>query len=663
GLNYLNAHIDSLSRKGAQVVVISDACHSGSLAGSEVGGTVATAAQIMRQLTNEVKILSCQPYELAQEDEKWGEGRGAFSYYLVEGLRGDADRDNNQEIDLFELENYLQLKVRDETDRAQHPEITGGNKRVSFFRIDPEAGSRFRQSARRVLRKDFVKEEVAAAPKASQRNYVRFQRALQRGRLLLPEGKSALSYFNALKVDSNLINLRGILQERLTVTLLDSVQQAIRAYLETDANELAQRERLDAKYRQFPRYLGQVAALIGAQDPRYLELLAKQSYFSGLVLRLEGEQAGGVDSLYEQALAHQLSAVKNAREAAYIHNELGLLYLRLRRLEEAEVSFERAMALSPTWALPKNNYASLARRLYAIEYFSFAEFYFLEAIKLKPDFATAYMNYGNGLVAAGRRDTAEVLLRQALKLGPEYADAYHNLAVAIYRQPEKTREAIGLFQEVIRRKPDYLEAYAGLGHAYEQIGELDSAIAVYLQEVALSPGAGFALGRVRELYATNGKSNAARALFLEAIKKAPHEPAAYAQLGLLDSGADDWAKQLRMAPVPMQQKARIARTLAFDFFFADQFELTENAFLLAVDWRAGQAAPYNDLSRFYSRQKQTKKALRAMRKTLQLANAQDRENYCTSFAEEERYLPLQSSKQYRKMMRKYCENQTINTKE
>lgn len=663
GLNYLNAHIDSLSRKGVQVVIISDACHSGSLAGSEVGGTVATAAQIMRQLTNEIKILSCQPYELAQEDEKWGDGRGAFSYFLIEGLRGDADRDNDEEIDLFELENYLQLKVRGETERAQHPEIFGGKKSDLFFRVNPDASDRFRQGARRVLQKDFVKEEIAAAPKASQRNYVRFQRALQRGRLLEPEGKSALRYFKTLRSDSSLINLRGILEERMTVALLDSVQQAIRAYLETDANELAQRERLDAKYRQFPHYLAQAAALIGAQDPRYAELKAKESYFSGVVLRLESEQAGGVDSLYEEALDQQLIAVKNAGEAAYIHNELGLLYLRLRQFDEAEISFERAMALSPTWALPKNNYASLARKLYGIQYFSFAEFYFLEAIKLKPDFATAYMNYGNGLLAAGRRDTAEILLRQALELGPEYADAYHNLAIATYQQPEKTREAIGLFQEVIRRKPNYLEAYAGLGHAYEQIGEIDSAVTIYLQQIALYPGAAFALGRIRELYTASGKSNAARELCLQAIRRAPAEPAAYAQLGLLDPATDDWAKQLKMAPLSIPQKARIAQKLATTFCSADQFDLEEQAFLQVVDWLPGQAAPYNDLSRSYSRQKQAKKALWAMQKTLKFANEQDRPTYCTSFASEERYLPLKKSKKYQKMMRKYGENQTTKTKE
>jgi hypothetical protein len=63
-LSFLQEIISTLSQKNqAKVVVISDACHAGKLAGNQIGGAQLTAAHLARQYANEVKILSCQPNE------------------------------------------------------------------------------------------------------------------------------------------------------------------------------------------------------------------------------------------------------------------------------------------------------------------------------------------------------------------------------------------------------------------------------------------------------------------------------------------------------------------------------------------------------------------------------------------------------------------------
>lgn len=63
----------------AKVVIITDACRSGKLAGSSVGGSQITGSNLAKQFANEIKILSCQPDEYSIEGEQWGGGRGAFS--------------------------------------------------------------------------------------------------------------------------------------------------------------------------------------------------------------------------------------------------------------------------------------------------------------------------------------------------------------------------------------------------------------------------------------------------------------------------------------------------------------------------------------------------------------------------------------------------------
>jgi uncharacterized caspase-like protein len=84
--------ISTLSDAGVQVVMISDACRAGKLAGSETGGTQQTAAELARLYANEVKILSCQPDEYSLESEQWGGGRGCFSFHLTDGLFPDLSQ-------------------------------------------------------------------------------------------------------------------------------------------------------------------------------------------------------------------------------------------------------------------------------------------------------------------------------------------------------------------------------------------------------------------------------------------------------------------------------------------------------------------------------------------------------------------------------------------
>ena len=79
GLDYLNAHLLALAEKEVQAILITDACHAGSLSGNSVAGRELTAVRLKDPQATEIRLLSCQPYELSYESERWGEGRGVFS--------------------------------------------------------------------------------------------------------------------------------------------------------------------------------------------------------------------------------------------------------------------------------------------------------------------------------------------------------------------------------------------------------------------------------------------------------------------------------------------------------------------------------------------------------------------------------------------------------
>lgn len=120
-----------------RAIVIADACHAGKLSGSGIGGAQITGASLARQYANEIKILSCQPNEISLEGEQWGGGRGCFSYHLVDGLFGLANRNEDEFVTIGELDRYLEDRVTSEADPQSQVPILLGNKTDRRARVHP----------------------------------------------------------------------------------------------------------------------------------------------------------------------------------------------------------------------------------------------------------------------------------------------------------------------------------------------------------------------------------------------------------------------------------------------------------------------------------------------------------------------------------------------
>ena len=115
-----------------RVLVIADACHAGSIgtAGIRSAEEAAIAGRLLLALKESKHgraiLMSCAEGELSQEDAKWGGGHGVFTHCLLEGLKGHADTNHDQIVDLQELFDYTRPKVADKTSNDQHPELSGG---------------------------------------------------------------------------------------------------------------------------------------------------------------------------------------------------------------------------------------------------------------------------------------------------------------------------------------------------------------------------------------------------------------------------------------------------------------------------------------------------------------------------------------------------------
>ena len=125
---------DSLrdSSRAERTVILADTCHSAAIIGPRrrlVGSARAKAVNDYLTLVAESKagtavLTSAEANETAREDKKWGGGHGVFTYYLLKGMRGDADRPKpNGIVTTGELFEYVREQVKRETNDRQHPTI------------------------------------------------------------------------------------------------------------------------------------------------------------------------------------------------------------------------------------------------------------------------------------------------------------------------------------------------------------------------------------------------------------------------------------------------------------------------------------------------------------------------------------------------------------
>ena len=109
------------------------------------------------------------------------------------------------------------------------------------------------------------------------------------------------------------------------------------------------------------------------------------------------------------------------------------------------------------------------------------------AIKLKPNFAEAYLGLGNTYDALAEVDKAIEKYQQAIHFNPHFTNAHLKLG-SIYSWAEKYSEAIYEFNQVIGIDPNNLEAYERLATIFWTQKKWGEAAENYEQVVRLQPG-------------------------------------------------------------------------------------------------------------------------------------------------------------------------------
>ena len=158
-------------------------------------------------------------------------------------------------------------------------------------------------------------------------------------------------------------------------------------------------------------------------------------------------------------------------------NNLGNVFLRQGRMDEAIAQFQKALAINPEDA---NTHYNLGMP-FAKGNVNEAIAQFQKALAIKPQFAEAHYNLGNAFLQQGRVEEAIAQFQKALAIKPDYVEAQNNMAWVLATCPQPSLrngiKAVGLAERANQlaggKNPMIL---ATLAAAYAEAGRFPEAV-------------------------------------------------------------------------------------------------------------------------------------------------------------------------------------------
>jgi tetratricopeptide (TPR) repeat protein len=145
------------------------------------------------------------------------------------------------------------------------------------------------------------------------------------------------------------------------------------------------------------------------------------------------------------------------------------MYASLGRLEDAEASFRKAIALDPEDLLILDGYANF---LFAQSRYDEAARQWQGVIRLAPDHFAALVNLGSALNESGRVAEAVTMFERAIEIQPAYM-AYVNLGNA-HARAKQYPEAVDAFRRALEIDDSDWLAWGNLAYVYSWQNGMDA---------------------------------------------------------------------------------------------------------------------------------------------------------------------------------------------
>ncbi len=508
-ISFLNEWANTLTiSNNCKVVIITDACHSGKLAGDTVQGRQWVGQQLAgdKAQRNLIRIASCKPNELSNEGKSWGDGRGVFSYYMLQGLYGLADADKNAIITEGELKDFLTNSMeKDPTliaEKTPQDPVLVGNASTSLAEVDNVKLNEINKLQPKMLQfaafaplqkssfeiqLDYFASVLAQVDIDSLFNtssyYYYTYNPIPLSEIPkwfinsiteVEDGWNTQHHHDTLTMLVNSLNNPNAIKrfnQKFATIVSDIGQKAITAYLQGDLAELKKR---DNYYNAKTTYSGyvkmyQVALkLCPKESELYHSLSVDGNYFAGLVQRLRFPTVPDHSKMLDSAFKCQYAALAiEPYQAAYLHNELGNLFVDKGLYDSALHHFTMACNISPTWAIPWINLVSLYNQKADLQLAHEAA---IQAKRLQPGLDTAsILMEDEGVTEELSKNwlRAEELQIRSIDQNKIHYFPYERLGY-IYSSTARYRLADSLFNEAdLRKKGFYFHQMSPVAAASE----------------------------------------------------------------------------------------------------------------------------------------------------------------------------------------------------
>lgn len=476
-------HILSERLRAGLVVLVADACHTGRLGWSSYAPGLAnpaaeTLARIGQGDRSLLKLLATRPSEQSLEDSRFDGGHGAFTEALLEGLRGEADRDGDHVVRAVEAIDYLSRRVPELTGALQHPRVAGtfdgqvalalspnsrppGGTGLTLDVFGPVGSSLYLDNIFRgrirptgtlridalspgphAISADFAggitlegsvtlgdrpaRVTIApppAGPVAELRVRIAGHRILEAG--------GAWDYYRGHNFSAA---ERGPAAALMGEALEGLGQACVSDYVQSTAlgpKRVMLQQAVDAYDR------------LRALRPADGNIEVRQLFCRGRLLIAENRFGEAVVTL-------QASLQRDPRFAC-AQNALGVALANIGRPREARQAFEAAAKLTPEWGLPPYE---IAVRLAAAGDLGNARGYLQKAVSFNPNSLNARWNLAHVERLLGHRAEAERQAEDLLRIAPGYAPAYIELGLA-YEADGQAAKAVDAYEAYAALAPNY----------------------------------------------------------------------------------------------------------------------------------------------------------------------------------------------------------------
>jgi tetratricopeptide (TPR) repeat protein len=533
--------IEQPGGRAKQVLVFVDVCHSGTI------GLLPHAARALNELAGATLehlasaagvfgLMSSEDKQVSFESDRFGNGHGAFTWYLLEGLNGAAAASGNA-VSRESLLDYVYNAVCEATNGRQTPALRG-NTELAVAIVEnslvpgmpmPAVGEI--PSPKRCAAKPIPARspapiteipETNVAPHEQPREItskrIAFEGALARLARDFRQLPAARDALDALAAQLAPLDI-AIERNRIRVALEAGGETVIAKYI---AGEEANQTQAD-----FERCAAVFDDALGIA-PDSPMLAARADFCRGRALIFSRK--------YDEAIARLERAVRADPLQSYALNALGIAYLELGRFDAAIAALRDAIRLSPFWAYPRHNmalalreqgkyeeaireYAAARERAPTRSYLAYNQGLIYQQAHQDAEAAQAYLNaieisqgksakpyIAKGLLEASRRrwDEAEADYHTGLKLAEIPQDrlaARYNLALALVRKPATAASALDLWRANLAEEPTDVPTRLALGEALARQGDNGGAIEQYWAAIQITPGyvaARIELSRLRE---------------------------------------------------------------------------------------------------------------------------------------------------------------------